>query len=285
MTATELFAGCWDFTVWAWDIETRASTRRLRGHSDFVKALAIAPRKAAGEKGFLVSGGADASIIVWDLETGAKLRTLKGHGRGIECLIFDDFDVKQRLIWSGGSEREIRNWKLDGQGLREGMKEPLIRHETNIYRVVVDDEGDLWTASADRTVKALARARGWEVDLELAHPDYVRDVLVDEIGGLIVTACRDEEVRVWNRGTGDLVHTFSGHFEEVMGLALLPGQKVVSVSIDGTIRQWSLSPKDLEAAKKEAASPRSDVEEKKEDKTTLTAAEEEELAELMGDAE
>src|SRR4051794_34828881 len=47
--------------------------------------------------------------------------------------------------------------------------------------------------------------------------------------------------------TGKLHHTFSGHFEEVTGLALL-GQMLLSVSIDCTIRQWSLKPKDLQAA-------------------------------------
>lgn len=49
--------------------------------------------------------------------------------------------------------------------------------------------------------------------------------------------------------TGKLVHTFSGHFEEVSGLAILRRQGpqgretlVVSVSIDGTIRKWPLPP-------------------------------------------
>lgn len=79
-------------------------------------------------------------------------------------------------------------------------------------------------------------------------------------------------------------HTFSGHFEEVTGLVLV-GSTIVSVGIDATIRQWSLQPEELRQAvelakmttqeKEEIAAP--DAE------SMLTADEEAELAELMGD--
>jgi hypothetical protein len=45
----------------------------------------------------------------------------------------------------------------------------------------------------------LVRQDGWKANLTLEHPDFVRDVVVYETGGWVVTACRDEEVRVWNR--------------------------------------------------------------------------------------
>jgi len=87
--------------------------------------------------------------------------------------------------------------------------------------------------------------------------------------------------------TGKLHHTFSGHFEEVTGLLLL-GQIVVSVSIDATIRKWSLKPQDLRKAKVEAEETKDGIgEEKKEPtkKCLMTADEERELAELMDDSE
>ena len=76
---------------------------------------------------------------------------------------------------------------------------PVIEHETSVYRLLFDADDDLWTASADGTVKCLVRERGWKAETTLTHPDFVRDVVVDERGGWIVTVCRDEEVRVWNR--------------------------------------------------------------------------------------
>ena len=87
--------------------------------------------------------------------------------------------------------------------------------------------------------------------------------------------------------TGVLHHTFSGHYEEVTGLLLL-AQAVVSVSIDATIRKWSLKPEDLRKAITEAQETRLGLVEEKKEPTKpslMTTEEERELAELMDDSE
>jgi hypothetical protein len=68
-----------------------------------------------------------------------------------------------------------------------------------VYRLFFDEDGDLWTASADKFAKCLTRDSGWKPNLALEHPDFVRDVVVYDQGGWVVTACRDEEIRVWNK--------------------------------------------------------------------------------------
>ena len=93
---------------------------------------------------------------------------------------------------------------------------------------------------------------------------------------------------MWEKGSGKLHHTFSGHFEEVTGLILLPGQKLVSVSIDATVRQWSLKAQELAKAVKEAedeqlGKTKENELEKKEG--LMTVEEEAELAELMEDSD
>ena len=91
--------------------------------------------------------------------------------------------------------------------------------------------------------------------------------------------------------TGTLYHTFSGHYDEITDLVVLSAQKVVSVSIDGTIRQWSLKPDDLQKAKLEAAEAAEGVvkeaAEKKVplEKSLMSEDEERELAELMNDSD
>jgi WD40 repeat protein len=110
---------------------------------------------------------------------------------------------------------------------------------------------------------------------------------VHEKGGWVITACRDEEVRVWDRGTGHLHHVFSGHFEEITGLCLL-GDLLVSVSIDATVRKWSLASRDLQRAVEELQKPKdTELAEVKPDADLglLTAEEEAELKELMENEE
>lgn len=155
---------------------------------------------------------------------------------------------------------------------------PILVHDTSVYKLHFDDDGDLWTASADKTAKHLLRNDGWKVETTLIHPDFVRDVVTHDRYGWVITACRDEEIRVWNKATGDIHHVFSGHYEEVTGLCLI-GDLVISVSIDATLRRWSLAPANLRQAVEEARNPRL-LEQEPEPKTDLPMLTEEEEAEL-----
>ena len=284
-----LFAGCWDKSIWSWSVSSQKPTKRYQGHSDFVKSVITFPLQG---REILVSASQDASIIVWDVVTGDKLHTLKGHTRGVLALAIDpsDYDPNKDTItiFSAGSDREIRRWTIGISSASELQPSPIIAHETSVDNIRFDTDGDLWTASADKSARCLSRDRNWEEDSSFEHPDFVRDVVVDEDGGWVVTACRDEEIRVWEKGSGKLHHTFSGHFEEVTGLALLSGQVVVSVSIDATVRQWNLQPQQLAKAVKEAEDEllgKGQQGEPEQKKSMMTAEEEAELAELMGDSE
>ncbi|EAW07596.1 WD40 repeat domain-containing protein [Aspergillus clavatus NRRL 1] len=278
-----LFAGCWDKTVWSWDVASKQLKQRYEGHSDFVRSVTSA--RLQGQD-LLISGGADAQILVFDIASGKRLYTIKGHAKGIQDLVVDPASLDSdgsRLVFSAGSDREIRQFDIAAGSQDLTAADPLLAHDTSVYKLFFDGDGDMWTASADKTAKCLVREDGWKSNLTLTHPDFVRDVVVYEQGGWVITACRDEEVRVWNRSTGQLYHTFSGHFEEVTGLALV-GSTVVSVSIDATIRQWSLSPDDLLAAVEKARDTKlGDGEEQTNPEPLLTEEEERELAELMGE--
>ena len=246
----------------------------------------------------IISGSADASIILWDITSGEKLHTLKGgHTRGILDLAVDpitypssplaEHDGTSIAILSAGSDREIRRWRISNDFSTASEMEtdkPILQHETSVYRLYFDADDDLWTASADGSVKCLARERGWQADTTLVHGDYVRAVAVDERGGWVLSAGRDEDLKIWHRASGKLHHTFSGHFDEITGMVLI-GQMVVTVSIDATIRRWSLKAEDLGKAVREAGEAEKGVEKEEEveqKKGLITDDEERELAELMG---
>ncbi|KAJ6145474.1 hypothetical protein N7470_009369 [Penicillium chermesinum] len=265
--------GCWDKTVWSWDIASREPKQRYEGHSDFVKSVITA--RLQGDD-YLLTGGADAKIFMFKIGSNERIRAFDFPGRAVQDMLLDpDLEGSEAVLFSADSDREIRQFKVLGGD----APEPLIAHETSVYKLFFDQDGDLWTASADKTAKCLT---GWNPNLTLEHPDFVRDVVVYEPGGWVVTACRDEEVRVWNRSTGELHHVFSGHFEEVTGL-LLVGSTVVSAGIDGTIRQWSLRSDELQKAVDQAKQGARTEEDQPSGEPMLTEEEERELAELMAD--
>ncbi len=285
---TKLYAGCWDKLIWSWDVASCASTSRFQGHTDFVKSV-VCLRTRIGQE-ILVSGGAEGDVLTWNPGTGQRLAVLRGQSHAIQDLVLDPLQ-EDITLFTAFSDPGIMHFTIpDIANVRDlAFSSPISAHDTSVYKLCFDSDGDLWTASADKTAKHLVRADNWKADTTLIHPDFVRDVVVHERYGWVITACRDEGVRVWNLATGELHHTFSGHFEEVTGLCL-GADKVVSISIDATIRQWSLNPKDLQIAKEEAANPNQAAEDDKQkkkvdDQAALTEEEERELAELMENEE
>lgn len=219
----------------------------------------------------------------------------------VQDLVVDPQDStnSEIVLISSSSDPHIRRWRisltsasqiLDSADTTEQEKRPsratILEHETSVYKVAFagdEEDMDLWTASADGTAKCLSRAKNWRAEEVYEQGDYVRAVVIT--ADWAVTAGRNEEVKVWDRATGKLRHVYEGHYEEVTGLVALDGgKKVVSVSIDGTVRAWSLINIDLEKAIKDREEKAKGLvkEEKVPPKESLLTAEEEaELAELM----
>jgi WD40 repeat protein len=295
-THLTIYASCWDKSIWAYKFERSAASgsyqitdvASFHAHADFVKSLTVA--YTADRQAILVTGGADGDLRIWTPD-GQPLATLKPQARAIECIVLDPLSPPEApVIFFSTSQRDI--FKVAIPLMAEINSKSLqlsplpVAHETSVYKLHFDNDGDLWTASADKTAKRLVRENGWFADVTLSHPDFVRDVVTHERYGLVVTACRDEEVRVWDRGTGNLLHIFTGHFEEVTGLAL-NGSLVISVGIDGTLRRWDISPPALQKAIDDAKNPDLTMQnaEPKTDLGMLTAEEEAELRALMEDEE
>ena len=306
-----LYAGAWEKTVLAWDVASRAVVATLSGHSDFVKCLLFVATPARGSGGWLLSGSGDATIVVWDAQAGTKLAVLRGHTRAVGVLALDPLlsDGDAAVVCSAGSGPAIRRWRIpyaDPAGaVEEWDGEGIVEHETSVHALrALGDDGDFWTASADGTARrvdlrspppAPIRGGGSRADTVLQHDDYVNDVAMSRDGRWLATACRDEEVRLWDVASGELVHTFSGHADEVTALAVVAeGEWLVSASIDCTVRRWPLKPADVVAAREAAVAGADAVgggggggggedkaDAKVDAKAVLTAEEEAELAELM----
>jgi WD40 repeat protein len=239
--------------------------------------------------------------MVWDTATGERLHTLRDPTdtmMAVQDLTLDPQDSTEAeiVIVSASSDPHIRRWRISlssasqivdlaPESKGKPSRQTILQHETSVYRVLFwgdDEDTDLWTASADGTAKCLSRAKNWSAEETYGHGDYVRAITV--AGDWVVTAGRDEDVKVWDRSTGKLRHVYEGHYEEVTGLVALAGERVVSVSIDGTVRTWELSRSALEKAIKDKEDKAKGISKEKAEvkEGVLTAEEEAELAELMG---
>ncbi|TRX92205.1 hypothetical protein FHL15_006820 [Xylaria flabelliformis] len=295
-----VFAGSWDKNIWSWDSETRAPGRKYSGHADFVKAVVCAK---VGSKHYLISGGADKKIIVWDTESGSRIHTIQDQTvsmMAIQALVIDPLESTPEAIVlvSASSDPHIRRWRIT-EGAVEQLQETsshkpdsvrptILEHETTVYKLFFDTEGedvDLWTSSGDGTAKCLSRQKGFTTDDTIKHGDHVRAIAVTD--QWIITAGRDEDVKVWDRTSGKLYCTLEGHYNEVTDLVILAGgNRVVSVSIDGTVRTWLLHKSELDRINKEKDEKAKGAEKEaavEPEESLMTAEEEAELAALMED--
>ncbi|KAI1798562.1 WD40 repeat-like protein [Daldinia bambusicola] len=291
-----LFAGSWDKNVWSWDLASKAPGRKYDGHTDFVKAVVTAK---VGGKDVLISGGADKKIIVWDLETGSRLHVLQDQAvsmMAIQDLVVDPVQSGpgEIILVSASSDPHIRRWRIRLDAFEQiketspdepgAVRHTILEHDTTVYKVVFDSEGeevDLWTSSGDGTAKCLSRLKGFTTDDSVRHGDHVRAVTVTD--QWIITAGRDEDIKVWDRSSGKIYSVLEGHYDEVTDLVIInEGKRIVSVSIDGTVRTWPLSQAELNKINKAREEKGLKTEAPAEPvKGVMTAEEEAELLALM----
>ncbi|KAG0302039.1 hypothetical protein BGZ98_007848 [Dissophora globulifera] len=270
-----LITGSWDKSIRVWDTDTKECLATLRGHTDFVKALAVRTvlvddNARPGKKNLgheLFSASYDGTILHWDLQSfqpyqGGSGGPWKGHVRGINdlCLALEEEedvqdddndnsgntnqarkDQGKEYLYSAGSDGTIRKWDITrGQGRGGHCVQVFKHHATTVYRVIVDAV-EMWSASADKTVRRLDLETK-KVDTTLEHPDFVKSIAL--AGPYIVTGGRQETIRVWSVATGKPLKEIKGHFDEVSSMLTI-GATLLTGSLDGTVRRWSLKEQDL----------------------------------------
>ncbi|KAF9333441.1 hypothetical protein BGZ91_011258 [Linnemannia elongata] len=267
-----LITGSWDKTIRVWDTESKTCLATLKGHTDFVKALAVrtilVDNPEGGEKRKriaheLFSASYDGTILHWDLETFEEFRggaggPWKGHARGINdlCLTVEEDNERKdddagemedhgkEYLYSAGSDGTIRKWDIErGQGRGGHCVHVFKHHETTVYRVIVEAGVEIWSTSADKTAQRLDLETK-KVDTTLWHPDFVKSIAL--AGPYVVTGGRQESVRVWSVATGKLITEIKGHFDEVSSMVAV-GTTLITGSLDNTVRRWSLKEQDLVA--------------------------------------
>jgi WD40 repeat protein len=94
-----------DRTVRIWSLQDAACLHVLRGHTDDVLCLDVAP----GGR-LLVSGGADQTCRLWDLLTREVIRVITGHSAWVTTVRFATLE----FFLSGSLDHSVRVWSTSG---------------------------------------------------------------------------------------------------------------------------------------------------------------------------
>ena len=131
-----------DAAVRIWGPRTGQARHALTGHTDLVRALAVAP-----DGSWLASAGDDAAVRIWDPRTGQARHVLTGHTSRVEALA-----VAPDGSWlaSAGYDHTVRIWNVGGRrcvaSLRTGY--PLRRLVSDGVRVIVAGDRFYFLATA-----------------------------------------------------------------------------------------------------------------------------------------
>ena len=195
------------------------------------------------------------------------------HTRPVDCAAWrwrfasDDDEIASIIVWTGDSMGIIKQWLVEGRQLTSIAN--LAGHHTSITRLVVSEEG-LWSGtqitcfwkwltnlvSMDKT--AILHPFDASVPFVISHPSSVKSILPIPIPisgqSFVLSGSEDEDIRVWNVSNmpqypARLVSTVSGHCGEVSAMKWWqekgsddehPSWVLVSASLDGTLRRWTL---------------------------------------------
>lgn len=257
-----LFAGSVDNGIYAWLTPSGAPHLNFRsGHTGAVTALVTTPihsPDSTAPSSILISSGLDGRIIIWATGTGEKLFSL-GPGGGLDESILSlaipprsPDDKSPLILYTSGIKSPIRRFLIStftdaSPNIEEIWPDHPIRVHTAAVEVIhFDLYGELYTASLDGDVTRLNHEQNWTLEQRIHTGGRTRSVAVDNPDGWIITVGGDEEVRVWDRALhqqegGNLRQLYSGHYGEVMGAVVLDEMALaVTVSLDGTVRRWSV---------------------------------------------
>jgi hypothetical protein len=209
-----------DGTLRVWDLDESKEPSCLRGHNNWVNAVAVSP-----DGRHAISGSTDATARVWDLQSGQELRVLTGHIDTVWDVAITP-DGKRALTASADGSLGV--WDLStGERLRT-----LRGHTTRVNQVWVTPEGRYAvSASDDMTLRLWDLEKGEEAGQPLkGHTAPVRALALSADGRWAVSAAIDRKIFGWDLQNREKRFALEGSYRHAAAVSFTPVSSRVVVS-------------------------------------------------------
>lgn len=226
-----LATSSYDKSIKLWNTETWREQKSLTGHTGWVFGIAFSPDGKT-----LASGSYDKTIRLWNVQTGETKTTWKEHTAGIRSIAFSP-DGKKLI--SAGSDRTIRIWEVAEGSVSLALK----GHKNAVRSVAFSPDGKIAVSGAeDMTVKLWDAETGKEMHTFSGLPDMVTAVRFSPKGQVLLAATFQGQILVLDPLSHRTRQTLRGHNESVSEIVIADkGEHLVSVSLDHSLRQWTVA--------------------------------------------
>jgi len=143
----------------------------------------------------------DGSMVIWELSSGIQLKTLKGH----TGIIRGVFPLSEDRIVSWSDDKSLKIWSTHSGECLSSFE----NHPNSIYGVVALDQDRVLSWYGDHPLQSKE------------DPDYT--------------------LKIWQLSSGKLIANLEGHTNWVIGVHVLNESRVITWSLDGTIRFWDVN--------------------------------------------
>jgi WD40 repeat protein len=230
-----------DGVVKAFNAGNGNEERKFEGSGGPVHAVAVSKNLQV-----LAAGGADKVVRVYTFNDGKVIGSIPASApvRGLA------FSSDGKMLIGVADDKTVTAWGVafqPGQPLPEDFGKPVqqFTHADAALAATWTEKGELYTASADKTV------RQWRVASNaptrtFQHPNLVDAVAWSPDGKFLATACHDGVVRVFDVEKNAAAKSISAHTKPqpapVYSVTWTSdGKRLISTSFDESAKMWDAS--------------------------------------------
>ncbi|KAI5807257.1 hypothetical protein DFH27DRAFT_590196 [Peziza echinospora] len=189
--------------------------KQVQAHTHWVNDIILTHNNQC-----VASCSSDLTVKLWRPENAfnESPQTIGHHSDYVKCLVAPR-DGAAGWVASGGLDRKIRIWDLEGKGeiLNIDVKDEGTNPKGSVY-ALAHGGGVLASGGPESIVRIWDPRTGGAVTKFVGHTDNIRAILVSEQGDYILTASSDTTIKLWSVAGARCLHTLSMHNDSVWSL-------------------------------------------------------------------
>eukprot|EP01062_Namystynia_karyoxenos_P076894 TRINITY_DN7626_c1_g1_i1.p1 TRINITY_DN7626_c1_g1~~TRINITY_DN7626_c1_g1_i1.p1 ORF type:complete len:362 (+),score=104.81 TRINITY_DN7626_c1_g1_i1:84-1169(+) len=156
--------------------------------------------------------------------------SLSGHTASVTCIA-----ASQGKLWSASNDGTVRVWDPGSRSCLRSLSTGL----HGVWGMAISPRRNWVICSGVGGTVHVFDSEGHRAKELRGHTQMVRDVLLWDQKDVLFSCSKDETIRVWSLGRGELIETFFGHEKSVNCLSLY-GCRLHSGSHDKQVLVWDL---------------------------------------------